>query len=51
MRVPGGAAVLVKILKEVRTITVLDEAPALIEEFNRRLNKGLINLAVDLKEF
>lgn len=23
----------------------------LIEEFNRRLNKGLINLAVDLKEF
>lgn len=30
-RVPGGVAVLVKILNEVRTITVLDEAPAVID--------------------
>lgn len=30
-RVPGGAAVLVKMLNEMRTVTVLDEAPAVID--------------------
>lgn len=30
-RIPMGAATLVKIIDEVRTITVLDEAPAVID--------------------